>query len=100
MRSSELIVVRALRALRANAAARRVANKDENHNFFAVGDLVLVTYGTVFKSAKWPAFRPKFYGLANVLKAQHPCYELFSLTGEQFRQLVHACRFVRYYPRN
>lgn len=99
-RNIELLSACALRAGRVDAQIRSHAAPKETAETFRAGDLVLVTHGSVFASAKWPAIQPKLYGPCTVIEASHPRYKLRSSAGRVTQQHIHAQRLVRYRTRN
>lgn len=59
---------------------------------------MLVAHGEVFRSAKWPAFKRKYYGHCKIVLAQHLRFTVVSHMDRRSRNLIHACRLHLYFP--
>lgn len=77
--------------------AIRASSLTKIKDAFEVGDMVLVANGTVFTTAKWPAFKPNFYVSIMVVSAKHPRHELLLSAGKRSRSMVNDQLCVRYY---
>lgn len=94
-RSIELLALLEPQVARADAQKKEKGRANDG-KMFLFGQLVLVTYGDVFKEVKCPLFETKVYEPCKVIHEKHPFYTLLSGTANSSRVSVHARRLFVY----